>query len=420
MIAVINQILGYLAEFCALFMGIFYLLTFIENKDQIDSSVEIGEYPNVTVVIPAYNEEHNIAATIASAAELDYPKDKLKILVMDDGSRDQTLEVGKKEAAKHPDQNIQVVANPHGGKAKTMNSALKIIDTEFMVTLDADSSVSSNALKNMMPYFSKSDRVAAVVAAMKIRDPKNFLQKIQSAEYLICFYIKKMTSFANGLLVTPGPFSAYRVSIFDDVGDFDEKNLTEDGEIALRLQKHQYSIEYCHNAEVFTHAPATLKALRNQRVRWNRGTLRNFIKYRKIFGNPKYGDLGLFIFPSGIVLLIIALDIFLVSIIHMAFITAKKMEYGILFRLPRINLNGSIHLTNFFNQPTAMQIVSLAIFGLSLVSFYFIYRYSPKDLKTMALFYIPYLFIYYPLFVIGFWLITIFYELTNKKLAWYK
>jgi cellulose synthase/poly-beta-1,6-N-acetylglucosamine synthase-like glycosyltransferase len=420
MLAIASQILGYLAEFFALFMGIFYLLTFIEHKDQIEAPKEPGEYSSVTVVIPAYNEEDNIAATIASAAALEYPQDKLKIMVMDDGSKDKTLEAGREEAKRHPEQNIRIIANPHGGKAKTMNAALKIIDTDFMVTLDADSSVTPDALKNMMPYFSKNDRVAAVVAAMKIRDPKTFLQRIQNTEYLICFCIKKMTSFANGLLVTPGPFSAYRMSVFNEIGGFDEQNLTEDGEIALRLQQYQYSIAYCHDAEVFTNAPATLRALKNQRVRWNRGTLRNFIKYRKLIGNPKYGDFGLFIFPSAIVFLIIALDMFLISAIHLALTVVKKIEYGTLLHLPRINLHSSLHFNNFFIQPTAMQLISLMIFSLSLVSFYFIYKYSSKDLKGMALFYIPYVLIYYPLFVIGFWAITMFYELTRKKLSWYK
>jgi cellulose synthase/poly-beta-1,6-N-acetylglucosamine synthase-like glycosyltransferase len=262
--------------------------------------------------------------------------------------------------------------------------------------------------------------VAAVVAAMKIRNPKTFLQKIQSAEYLLCFYIKKMASLANGLLVTPGPFSVYRLSVLKEIGGFDEHNLTEDGEIALRLQKHQYSIEYSHNAEVFTNAPATLTALKNQRVRWNRGTLRNFIKYRKLFGNPQYGDFGLLIFPSAIFFLAIALDIFLIASAHFIITAAKKIEYGTLFHLPRIDLRSGVHFTNFFIQPSAMQIISLIIFSLSLVSFYFIYKYSPKDLKNMTLFYVPYLLIYYPLFVIGFWMITIFYELTHRKLYWYK
>ncbi|MCL4406297.1 MAG: glycosyltransferase [Patescibacteria group bacterium] len=424
MLDTIAQITGYFAEFFALFMGIFYLLTFIENKDRIEAPAETEpknpSYPSVTVVIPAYNEEKNIAATIASAANLDYPAEKLKILVVDDGSKDKTLEAGRAEAAKHPERNIKVVANPHGGKARTMNAAIAMINSEFMVTLDADSYVTPDALKRMIPYFSKNERVAAVVAAMKIRDPKTFLQKIQSAEYLLCFYIKKMMSLANGLLVTPGPFSAYRMSVFEKIGGFEEGNLTEDGEIALRLQKHQYSIEYCHNAEVFTNAPATLKALKNQRVRWNRGTLRNFFKYRKLLGDPRYGDFGLFIFPSAIFFLIIAFDLFLISVAHFAIAAAKKIEYGTLFHLPRLSLEGGLHISNFFIQPTAMQLISIVIFSLSLISFYFIYKYSPKDLKGMTLFYIPYILIYYPLFVIGFWMITLFYELTHQKLYWYK
>ncbi|HOF50601.1 MAG TPA: glycosyltransferase family 2 protein [Candidatus Colwellbacteria bacterium] len=420
MFGYLTQITAYLAEFVALFMAVFYLLTFIENKEEIDVSEEPGEYPSVAIVIPAYNEEKNIAATIASAAGLDYPSEKLHILVMDDGSKDRTLEMARVEAGKHPGRDIRASANPHGGKARTMNAAIKMIDTEIMVTLDADSCVSPDALKNMIPYFSKSDRVAAVVAAMKIRDPKTFLQKIQSAEYLFCFYIRKMNSFANGLLVTPGPFSAYRRSIFDEIGGFDEENITEDGEIALRLQKHQYSIEYCHNAEVFTSAPGTIKALKNQRVRWNRGTIRNFVKYRKFFANPVYGDFGLFIFPSTIVLLSIAFGLFLFSAADFAAISAKRFEYGTLFHISPLRFDNFFRFDKFFIQPTAMQIISIVIFGLSFVSLYFIRKYSPKDFKNMALFYVPYLLVYYPLFVLGFWTITVFYELTHRELAWHK
>lgn len=421
MLAIIGKILAYLSEFFALFTGIFFLLTFIENKDDIDKLPEIREYPTVAIIIPAYNEEENIASTIGSAASLDYPKDKLKIFVVDDGSKDKTLENAKLETAKHPESQIQVIANPHGGKARAMNTVLRIIDAEFVATLDADSTVAPSSLRNMIPYFSKNDRVAAVVSAMKIKNPKTFLQKIQSTEYLICFYLKKMASFVNGLLVTPGPLSVYRMSVFGEIGGFDEANLTEDGEMALRLQKHQYRIEYCHKAEVFTSAPATIRSLKNQRVRWNRGTVRNFIKYRELFANPKYGDFGLFIFPSLIVSLILSLDLVLIILIRFIFIFLKRWEYGILIRLPKITWSDGLHFDMFFVQPTAAQIIAFIIFFISLISFYFIYHFSSsKDFKTAILFYVPYIFLYYPIFVIGLWLITIFYELTNKKLSWYK
>jgi cellulose synthase/poly-beta-1,6-N-acetylglucosamine synthase-like glycosyltransferase len=113
----------------------------------------------------------------------------------------------------------------------------------------------------------------------------------------------------NGIHVTPGPFSAYRKEFFEKHGYFDENNLTEDIEIALRIQKNHYKIENSINAPVYTVAPNNFMALLKQRMRWYYGFVKNIRKNKDLF-NSKYGYLGLLLLPSSIISVSLAIIIF--------------------------------------------------------------------------------------------------------------
>jgi len=395
-------------EFISLFAGVFYLLTFFENRNRLDEKKEIGNFPSVTIIVPAYNEEKNIKETIESASRLDYPKEKLAIAVVNDGSRDRTLEIARETA--RGKSNIQIFdQQPNKGKANAVNLVLKQIETEFVATLDADSVVDPQALKLMLPYFEGDKRIAAVTATMKINHPRTFWQKIQSVEYLAIIYLKKMLSFLNGITATPGPFSIYRTAVFKEIGYFDEHNITEDGEIALRLQKYNYLILNAHEAEVFTNSPATLPALMRQRVRWNRGTVRNLIKYRRLIGNSRYGDFGLFVLPIAVVLLFSSLFFALYNLGRILILLGQRIYYGLAYGL---SFSSGFKFTGwkidpFYFHPTFSQLLVLVIIGLSAFSLYFIYRYHRRDFPRALAVYLPYLAVYYLVFVLGFWAATL-------------
>ena len=281
--------------FCFLYFIIFWLLTFFET-DIEDKKSFMKLNPKVTIAIPAYNEEKNIAQTIESAALLDYPRDKLEIIVINDGSKDKTLEVIKKQIKLFKDTDIKLINQKNGGKGKALNAALRLANGEFFVSLDADSYVRSDALKVILPNFD-TENVAAVLPLLKIRQPKNLLEKIQWAEYMVNLFYKRLMSILDCVQVTPGPFSVYRKKVLLKIGGYDENNLTEDMEVTMRLQKSHYKIKQITGTEVYTNPPTNLKIFFKQRNRWYKGTLINAYSYRDMAFNKEYGDFGFIQMP---------------------------------------------------------------------------------------------------------------------------
>jgi cellulose synthase/poly-beta-1,6-N-acetylglucosamine synthase-like glycosyltransferase len=239
-----------------------------------------------------------------SLLSLDYPKEQLRIFIVDDGSTDGTYEVAKKYA--NPPY-VQVFTKPNGGKHTAMNLGISMATTSLIGCLDADSFVDRNALKEIVRYFEQED-VMAVTPSVQIHQPDNILRRIQAAEYMIGEFTRKVFSRFNGLYVTPGPFSIYRRKVFDDIGGFVHGFGTEDMEMAMRMQANRMRIENAHTALVFTVSPATFRALYKQRVRWVSGFLKNaFYSYRYMFFNKKYENLGMLTMPFAFISIFIAL-----------------------------------------------------------------------------------------------------------------
>ena len=251
----------------------------------------------LSVTFPCYNEEGTIKGTIDSLLDLDYPKEKLKLIIVDDGSKDNTWNVIK-EYENFP--NIKLIKQKNAGKYAAQNTGLDHTDTPFFGCLDSDSFVDSQALKRIMTYFLDSETMA-VAPSIVVYSPKNILQGAQKAEYDMAIYNKKMLAFLGGIHVTPGPFSIFRKKVFDDLGPYRHAHNTEDQEIALRMQKHHYKIEHCPDAYVYTVAPNSVGKLYRQRLRWSYGFLRNGIDYRELLFKKKYGNIAFFTLPSGII-----------------------------------------------------------------------------------------------------------------------
>lgn len=290
-----TAIIIWIIYFCFLYFIIFWLLTFAET-DVEPRIREIKIFPHVTIAIPAYNEEKNITKTIESAVYLDYPRDRLEIIVVNDGSKDRTADVVRKQISKHRDTRIILINQKNGGKGKALNAALKVSKGGYFVSLDADSFVRSDALKVILPNFTDKN-IAAVLPLLKIKQPQKLLEKIQWAEYMVNLFYKRLMAILDCVQVTPGPFSVYRKNILLKIGGYSENNLTEDMEVTMRLQKSHYRIKQINDAEVYTVPPGTLKAFFKQRNRWYKGTLINAYHYRSMAFNKEYGDFGIIQMP---------------------------------------------------------------------------------------------------------------------------
>jgi cellulose synthase/poly-beta-1,6-N-acetylglucosamine synthase-like glycosyltransferase len=243
-----------------------------------------------------------------SVLAMDYPRDRLELIAVNDGSTDGSGKLIRQVKKENPSREIDIIDQPNLGKARALNNALKIAKGEFFACLDADSFVDMHALKRMVAKYQEfGDDLVILTPSMKVKSPKNLLQKFQRVEYINSVFIQRLMGYIDCIYVAPGPFSLYRKEVIQGLGGFEEQNLTEDQEIAYRVQSKHYKIRQCHDAYVYTEAPATVKELYNQRNRWFKGSLYNAFKYRKMLMNKEYGDFGVFQMPYNILNYVLAM-----------------------------------------------------------------------------------------------------------------
>ncbi len=329
----------YTLAFCSVYVQVYFLVTFFEKKHAIvrhPDDLVLKNYPTVTVAIPCYNEEKTIEGTVDSLCALDYPKEKLSIFLVDDGSTDATAAVFEKFK---DIPGISIFKKENGGKHTALNLALEHCTSEFFCCLDSDSFVHPQALKRIMSMFEADPEAMGVVPSIIVLDPKNALQKAQKVEYEMAIYIKKMLGFMGGIHVTPGPLSTFRKKVFNDLGPYRKAHNTEDQEIALRMQEHGYKIDHCPDAYVYTITPHSVRKLYRQRLRWVYGFIKNMIDYRRLIFKREYGTVAFFTIPSGIISIISALFVFCVFVYNIA-----KFAYNMIVEIRTI---GWSHMPSF-------------------------------------------------------------------------
>lgn len=322
-------------SYIGLFLTIFWLQV-IYLKSEKKSRLKY--LPKVSVIIPAYNEESTIECALNSVLDLDYPKDKLEVLLVNDGSTDRTKSVVRGF------KNVKLINQKKSGKAVALNRGLRECQGELFVCLDADSYVERNALKKIVHYFS-DEKMGAVICAIKIHKPKKFVEKLQWFEYIMSAYARKLMAKLDVLFMTPGAFSVYRTDVIRNLGGFALSNLTEDFEMALRLHKSKYRIKIDTDSVSYTAAPNTLPSLFKQRLRWYRGFINNTIKYKEMLFNKNYGMLGTFQLPVSILsafmaLLVISIFAFRFTkriVIFVKDFFGMGLDYFRLYELPKLS-----------------------------------------------------------------------------------
>ena len=282
----------------SLYFSIFLVLVFFDTRKQFESevsSIEVNDYPLVSIFVPAYNEEATIFATMKSVFEIDYPKDRLDVIVINDGSSDSTLSNMQAFISEYNASHFRILNHDNMGKAASLNKAIELAKGKYFACLDADSFVDKLSLRKMLAMFEKENdsQLAIITPAMKVHAPRGILQKIQWFEYLVMIFVGRLTSHLDSLYVAPGPFSLYRLDVIKKLGGFAKDTLTEDQEIAYRMQKGQYRIKQCFDAYVYTVAPNKLPGFYQQRRRWYMGSMQCAYKYKDMIANKKYGDFGI-------------------------------------------------------------------------------------------------------------------------------
>jgi poly-beta-1,6-N-acetyl-D-glucosamine synthase len=395
------------SSFVAVFLSIVWIIVYMENRKMLLKESKSKKTPSVTFIVPAYNEEKNIKSCIESLLNLDYPKNKVKIIVVDDGSTDRTAEIARKF-------NVKVISKKNGGsKASAMNYGMKFVKTELVACMDADSTANSDYLKKVVRQFT-SDKVGAVTSGVKINKVTTLASKIQWVEYLMSVITRKVFSLLDCQFVVPGPGGIYRTKVLKQLGDFETDNLTEDMEMALRLHINGYKIANSLDAYVYTVCPESFKDLFKQRMRWYRGYLENFSKYFRMFLNPKYGNFGIFFLPTTILWIAILIMIFTLNVGNFIFESARNVFFWSLvnfeFAMPKFVI--SIYtIDSFFMAMTIATVIGLFVGWLG------IKHGGKENLKNRKFFYIFYI-VAYPLMFSFFWSCALVLHLLKVKRKW--
>lgn len=285
--------------YSAILLGILRLVVFIflsrkqvkmYNKTKIDPDFT----PFISVVIAAYNEEKVICKTIDSILSSDYPA--FEVLIVDDGSKDDTAAVVLEAYRNHPF--IRLIKKPNGGKSSAVNLGFKEANGEIVVALDADTLIAENAISLLVNHF-KNEKVAAVSGNVKVGNKGNLLTNWQHIEYVTGFNLERRAFAAlNCITVVPGAIGAWRKTDVEAAGFFKEDTLAEDTDITLTLLRQGKKIEFEEKAYAYTEVPEDLKSLAKQRYRWVYGTLQCLWKHRTALFNKKYHSLGYIGLPN--------------------------------------------------------------------------------------------------------------------------
>lgn len=409
-----SSILIYLSIYLGLIATTFYIISYFEGRHKERKSFTFEELPKVTIIIPAYNEEKSIKRTIETALSSEYPKGRLEIIVVDDGSKDKTLEIARKMQSNI----VRVYTKINGGKASALNLGISKAKGEFIVTMDADTFIEKDSLAKLIMPFKEKD-VASVTPSIFLHNPNNFWRLIQQLEYLTGIFLRKTFAIMNSVHITPGAFSAYRKSFFDKYGGYDVGNITEDLEMALRIQSKGYRIENSPDAIATTLGPGTFMSLMVQRRRWYAGLLKNMRNYIHLL-NPKYGDMGIVVMPIAWISIFFSVYMLIRSFYQIASETINQFYV----------LN-SVNFDVFSSMQINLNLISQTIFTLLakpyvwfLILFVFVSGcylfFSWKQTRNRRGIFLGYpLFVFFFALLFGFWwLVSILYILFNKKVNW--
>jgi len=274
----------------ALIIGILAII----EKLRPDNAKLAEPPPEVTVLIPAYNEQSVIVQTVQSVLHSDLSD--IRVIVVDDGSSDRTLELLESNFGKN--DSVQIVHQVNRGKAAALNNALSHANTAFVVTIDADTEIEADAIRKLLRHFS-DPKVGAVAGNVKVGNRSRWLTRWQALEYITSQNMEKRAfDLLNCITVVPGALGAWRREAIEAVGGITADTVAEDADLTIAIRRLGWRVTYDEEAIAWTEAPETPGQLIRQRFRWTFGTLQSFWKHSDTLFRPKYGTLGFVALPN--------------------------------------------------------------------------------------------------------------------------
>lgn len=258
-------------------------LAFLKHVQHASEPLVPTEFLPISIIFPAHNEGPVIESAVFSAMRLNYPN--FEVIVVDDGSTDDTYEKATRIAANFGPNRLRVITKPNGGKASALNTGIAQARGELILCTDGDSRLDGNALMRAAAHF-YDPYVGAVAGNVKVANRLNHLTRLQSLEYLEGLnLIRSAQAYFNRVTVIPGPLGLFRKEALLEVGAYEMDTFAEDCDLTLRLLLAGWDVKYESDAIVWTEAPESISALVLQRYRWGRGVLQAIIKNRRfLFG----------------------------------------------------------------------------------------------------------------------------------------
>lgn len=412
----VSLLFALVGSFVAIYLNIWFLLLLFENRKKLfkRKNTKKKDLPKISILVPFYNEEKNISNNLKSLLELDYPKDRVEIIAVDDGSKDESFKIAKSFER----FGVKVLSKKHGGKAEALNLGLKVATGDFIGIIDADTFVEKDSLKKMINYFD-GENVGAVTNFIRVDESKGFFGKMQNIEYLIASINRKILSIFDSYYITPGTLCLIRGKLAKEIG-FSKDTLTEDMDFALSIIKRGYKILNCLEATVHTTIPKTFIKWFRQRIRWYRGYIQNSFKHRDILFNKKFFNIGFYIIPITGFLAIslgIAYTIFLsIDLLQNFLVSFKTLNYLSLFDHIQIALTHSTEINKAVLSPYFIISYLMVIISSLFVLIYSL-KYS-KAINFLNIILLPfYMFVYYSIIMLN-WLIALMLEIFRWKKRW--
>lgn len=278
----------YTASVVLLYKAIFfiYVLTRYFKYKPIESVMD-GELPYLTVIVPAYNEGKQVYDTLLSLANSNYPISKLELLAVDDGSKDDTW-LWMQKAKKHLGNRVSIFQQSQNkGKRHALYKGFKIAKGEVFVTVDSDSEVDSDTLRNLVSPFIIDKNCGAVAGNIRVLNAQQkMLPKMLDVSFALSFeFIRAAQSTLNAVLCTPGALAAYKKeAVFNCVEEWINQkfmgkpsDIGEDRAMTNMILRQGKNVLFQKNANAYTHVPETYKGLYKMFIRWGRSNVRETI-----------------------------------------------------------------------------------------------------------------------------------------------
>jgi cellulose synthase/poly-beta-1,6-N-acetylglucosamine synthase-like glycosyltransferase/peptidoglycan/xylan/chitin deacetylase (PgdA/CDA1 family)/spore germination protein YaaH len=277
--------------------------------------------PPVAVLVPGYNEEKVIVRTVRSVLKSDYPN--MRVIVIDDGSKDRTFEVAREAfAAEIADGRVTVLTKANGGKAEALNFGIEHLDEDFYVGIDADTVIAPDAVSKLVRHFADPE-IGAVAGNAKVGNRVNLWTRWQALEYITSQNFERRALDLFGVVtVVPGAIGAWRTEGVRRAGGYPVNTVAEDADLTMNLLEQGYRVIYEDRSLAFTEAPVDMRGLMKQRFRWSFGTLQAIFKHRGAFTRNR--AMGFFALPN---ILVFQLLLPLVSPLIDLFFVAGVVHY---------------------------------------------------------------------------------------------